>query len=400
MNVMCAHDKLMSIAELRKKFHPKNHNIHPADQIERLAKLLEYQGVRKPATISKRSGFITAGHGRILAAEHLGWKKYPVDLQDYDSEEQEYADLTADNAIGAWSDLDLSAINMDLPEMGPDFDLDMLGIKDFVLEPADKEPGSDGDHVPGAVNPICQLGNRWLLGEHVLVCGDSTDSYAIDLLMMDEKADLWLTDPPYGVSYKSNGAEDKHREIANDSMPLEEMKIFWTKCAASALSATTNKAAYYWFACQGGDQMMMMMALGDGGWQVKHELIWLKDRLVLGRCDYHYKHEPILYGWKRKGTHEWYGDRKQTSILECQKPRSSDLHPTMKPIELLEPLINNSTKSGEKVLDLFGGSGSTLIACEKLHRKAYLMEIDPHYCDVIIARWEAYTSKKAQLAAP
>lgn len=142
---------------------------------------------------------------------------------------------------------------------------------------------------------------------------------------------------------------------------------------------------------------MMMMMLGDAEWQVKHELIWVKDQMCFGRADYHYKHEPIIYGWKRKCSHEWYGDRKQVSTFDCPRPKKSDLHPTMKPIELLERLLNNSSKNGQAVLDTFGGSGSTLIACEKTNRKCFMMELDPHYCDVIVERWERYTGKKARL---
>ena len=164
--------------------------------------------------------------------------------------------------------------------------------------------------------------------------------------------------------------------------------------------AKMRDAAYYWFACQGGDQMMMMMMmmfLGDAGWLVRHELIWVKPSMVFGRSDYHYRHEPIIYGWKRKGKHNWYADRKQTSVLEFARPHKSDLHPTTKPVAILEYLLGNSTVTTDSVLDTFGGSGSTLIACEKTNRKCFMMEIDPHYCDVIIERWEKFTGKKAKL---
>ena len=210
-------------------------------------------------------------------------------------------------------------------------------------------------------------------------------------------ADLWLTDPPYGVSYRSNGAEDKHEPIENDDHNIEEMRVFWEAVASNASLFSKNDAPYYWFACQGGDQMMMMMmmSLSSAGWKVRHELIWAKDRLVLGRCDYHYKHEPIFYGWKKKGTHEWFGDRTETSLLEFPKPTSSDLHPTMKPIELIAKLIRNSSEENDCVLDTFGGSGSTLIACEQTNRKCYMMELSEAYCDVIVSRWEKFTNKKA-----
>lgn len=262
---------------------------------------------------------------------------------------------------------------------------------------------TDEDQVPEVGESITKLGDIWQLGNHRLMCGDSTDVGMVEKLMDGRKADLWLTDPPYGVSMQAReesssswvNKDRHHSAISNDDLSLEEMQVFWTKCATSAASVSSDTSCYYWFACQGGDQMMMMMSLGDGGWQVKHELIWVKDQMVFGRADYHYKHEPILYGWKRGGTHEWYGDRKQVSVIECKRPRKSDLHPTMKPIELLEPLLQNSTKSGQNVLDLFGGSGSTLIACQKTNRKCYSMEIDPYYVTVIIRRWEEFTGQKA-----
>jgi DNA modification methylase len=393
MEVRCTYDKLVPIAEL--KAHPKNRNKHPKSQLERLAEILEYQGWRYPVKVSKRSGHVTSGHGRIEAARLNGWTDVPVNFQDYADDTQEYADVQSDNAIASWAELDLGQILDDLKGL-PNLNIDLLGIKNFKL-PEILEGKGDPDAIPEATETRAKPGDIWRLGNHRLMCGDSTQIHSVLELMGGKLADLWLTDPPYGVSYRSNGAEEKHREIENDNKPLEEMKVFWAEVATAAFAACSDKSAYYWFACQGGDQMMMMMSLGAGGWQVKHELMWLKNTLVMGRCDYHYKHEPILYGWKRGGTHRWFGDRKQTSVLEFPKPASSDLHPTMKPIELLEPLINNSTESGQKVLDLFGGSGSTLIACEKTNRKCFMMELDPKYCDVILTRWEEYTGQKAEL---
>jgi len=260
-------------------------------------------------------------------------------------------------------------------------------------------PEGDPDYMPEPPKiPTAKLGDLWKLGNHRIFCGDSTMIDHLDRLMLGEKADLYLTDCPYGVSYKSNGSEDKHDKIANDDLPMEDMQEFWTTVASNAHTHCTNKAAYYWFACQGGDQMMMMMmSIGRANWKVRHELIWVKDSLVMGRCDYHYKHEPILYGWKQDGTHEWYSDRKQTSVLEFPRPKRSDDHPTMKPVELIEYLMCNNTKQGKIVLDTFGGSGTTLLAAEKCNRHARLIEISPKYVDVTIKRWETYTGQKAEL---
>lgn len=208
---------------------------------------------------------------------------------------------------------------------------------------------------------------------------------------------MFLTDPPYAVSYIEknsavNGGVVKNMEgkkIENDTKSLEDAQKVWFSSAKNAYDFTTDKASYLWFACQGGDQMMMMMMMmiGNAGWKVRHELIWAKDTFVFGRSDYHYQHEPILYGWKKDGTHCFYGDRKQSSLIKCVRPKVSDFHPTTKPLELIEYLLKNHTKEGDVVLDLFGGSGTTLLACEKMNRTCYMMEIDQMYIDVICERY-------------
>jgi DNA modification methylase len=393
--VHCKFDELINPSKL--KNHPKNRNKHGQDQVERLAELYKYHGIRHPIIVSNLSKCIVAGHGRKLAAIRAGIKEMPVVYQDFESADAEYAFIQSDNAIALWAELDLSGINSDLADLGPDFDINMLGIRDFTLDMSEKEFEGDPDEVPEIVEPTAKLGQIYKLGEHRLMCGDSTNLDHLKELMSGEQANLWLTDPPYGVAYKSNGAEDKHLDIANDSMPLDEMYKFWKLVAENALELTTDDCPYYWFACQGGDQMMMMMSISDAGWKVRHELIWKKDRLVLSRCDYHYIHEPILYGWKTKGKHNWYSDRKQTSVLEFDRPKSSDDHPTMKPVALVEYLIKNSSKNGSIVLDTFNGSGTTLIACEMSGRKARTVELEPIYVDRTIARWEKFTGKKAEL---
>jgi len=397
-------DKIVWVDVKKLKPNPNNRNKHPESQIDEIVKQIKYQGWRHAIVVSNQSGFIAAGHGRLLAARKMDLKKVPVVYQDFTDAEQEYAFGVADNAIAARAELDLPAINFDVADLGPDFDISLLGIEDFVVEPADKYADQDADSVPENVKAVAKLGDIYQLGPHRLMCGDSTDHATVETLMAGEKADLYLTDCPYGVSMEAREKSSSswvnkdrvHSKIENDDRPLSEMKIFWTEVASAAIANCTDEASYYWFACQGGDQMMMMMALGDAGWAVKHELIWLKDQMCFGRADYHYKHEPIIYGWKRKGKHNWFSDRKQTSVLEFARPKKSDLHPTMKPVELLEYLLGNSSKSGHKVLDTFGGSGSTLIACEKTNRKCFMMELDPHYVDVIIARWEKFTGQKAK----
>lgn len=405
MIVHCPHDGLVSLKEL--KSHPKNRNKHPADQVKRLAKILEYQGWRYPVKVSKRSGFVTSGHGRIEAAHANGWKEVPVSFQDYDSDEQEYADVQADNAIASWSDLDLSAINMDLPEMGPDFDLDMLGIKDFVLEPADKlEPGCDEDEVPEAVEPTCKLGDVWTLGRHRLMCGDSTSIDAVDTLMSGEKADMVFTDPPYNIGFGGTMSSTtkggvlmpfktentKYDEIKNDRKTSEDFRQFMAD-ALAVVRTYCMGAWYISFSSSTIDELLNPLKRSDMKW--KSIIIWVKNQAPMGGGDYKRKYEPIVYG---NFSGDFYGEAYcEDDVWEFQRTLKNDLHPTMKPIPLIENAIQHGSKMGHAVLDLFGGSGSTLIACEKTNRRCFMMELDPHYCDVIIARWEKYTGQKAVL---
>jgi site-specific DNA-methyltransferase (adenine-specific) len=214
--------------------------------------------------------------------------------------------------------------------------------------------------------------------------------------MRGEKAELVTTDPPYSVSYA-----DKNRflnmiapgnriqePIKNDHLKLDDAARIWKAAMLNALDVCTNDASYYWFACQGGDQMMMMMMISDAGWRVRHELIWVKNNHVLGRTDYNYKHEPILFGWKKSGTHRWYGGF-QTSVFEFDKPQKSDLHPTTKPTELVQKLILNSSAPNDFLLDLFLGSGTTLVACEQAGRVGRGIEIEPKYVAVALERLSA-----------
>lgn len=395
MKIKCSYTELVPLKKLVP--HDKNRNKHPKDQIERLAKIIDFQGQRHPIIVSKRSGKIVAGHGRFAALKKLKWDKAAVDYQDFKTEEEEYAFLVSDNAIALWAELELDNIKLDLEDLKP-LDLDLLGLKDLSLGDIEVVGKCDEDEVPEVKHSVVKRGDIWLLGNHRVMCGDSTMIDDVEKLMKGEKADFWITDPPYGVAYESNGNKDKHEKILNDALPMEKMKELWFKCASNAFIVTSNECAYYWFACQGGDQMMMMMMMiGDAGWKLRHELIWNKDSMVLGRCDYHYKHEPIFYGWKIKGKHNWYSDRKQVSVIDMPRPKKSEEHPTMKPVELIEYLMKNSSKPGDIVLDTFGGSGTTLIAAEKTQRKAMLIELYEKYCDVIINRWQKYTGKEAIL---
>lgn len=221
------------------------------------------------------------------------------------------------------------------------------------------------------------------------MCGDSTDAGSVAILMDGEKANLWLTDPPYNVAYE--GGTSKRLTIENDNMEDGEFSDFLHKAFAAAHSVLEDGGAFYvWYASR--EVVNFQNALVDNRLDVKQELIWNKNSLVMGRQDYQWKHEPCLYGWKGGGSHKWYGDRKQTTVIDFNRPAKSEDHPTMKPVELFAYQVENSTKKGDSVLDTFGGSGTTLIACEQLGRKCYMMELDPKYCDVIRKRYWKFTT--------
>lgn len=239
---------------------------------------------------------------------------------------------------------------------------------------------------------VCKMGDIWLLGEHRLMCGDSTNPEDISKLMDGELADLWLTDPPYNVAYEGK-TKDK-LTIENDNKCDEEFREFLIASYAAANANMRAGAAFYiWHADSEGYNFRA--ACREVGWKVRECLIWQKNTMVMGRQDYQWKHEPCLYGWKEGASHNWYSDRKQTTLLVFDRPTRNSEHPTMKPIPLIAYQMCNSTKPGDLVLDSFGGSGTTMIAAEQMGRRARLMELDPHYCDVIIARWEKLTGKEA-----
>ena len=291
--------------------------------------------------------------------------------------------------------------------------MSLIGFSDDELEEISKEfekeeksfTDEEADEIPEEVETKCKLGDLWQLGEHRLLCGDSTDENCVKRLMGEEKADMVFTDPPYGVSYADkneflNAANKGNRNqtpIINDHMNLEDTGDFVYKAFLNIKKFLAKYSSYYITAPQGGELlMMMMMMMQKAGIPLRHCLIWVKNNHVLGRCDYNYKHEPILYGWVEK--HHFYGQGEHKfSTWEIPKPVKNDLHPTMKPVALVVNAILNSTQKDEVVLDLFGGSGTTLIACEQTQRKARLMELDEHYCDVIIQRWENLTKQKAEL---
>lgn len=394
MKVRCVYDKLVPISEL--KSHPKNRNIHPDDQIARLAQILDYQGFRYPVKVSKLSGFVTSGHGRIEAAKKNGWTEVPVNFQEYESEEQEYADLVADNAIALWAELDLSGINIDLGDLGPDFELDLLGIENFEIDVSDKYADQDPDAVPEVPKEaVTKPGDLYQLGNHRLLCGDSTNIQHVERLMNGQKAEMLFTDPPYGVNYEGGhfhsgdvNIKRKREKLANDLTS----DIY--KDVMPVVALTVDGPCYTWFAfTQCRPTVEAIEAIGE-----MHALIiWHKTNAKYAAMNAQYKqrHEPCIY-WKPKGsTLRWIGPTNECTIWEIKRDGRNEFHPTQKPVELAERAIRNH--SSKTVLDLFGGSGSTLIACEKTNRKCFMMELDPLYCDVIVKRWENFTGQKAKL---
>lgn len=250
----------------------------------------------------------------------------------------------------------------------------------------------DFDENEQEIQARCKLGDIWKLGEHRLMCGDSTDPETVKVLMGGEQADLLLTDPPYNVDYE--GCTEEKMKIQNDSFKSEgEFLEFLRKAMSCASDVMKDGASYYIFHADSEGRNFREAATEIG--KVRECLIWVKNSLVLGRQDYQWRHEPCLYGWKGAG-HKWYNDRSQTTILEFDRPKRSEEHPTMKPIPLFSYLMKNSSKPGDLVLDLFAGSGTSLICAEQLGRRCYTMELDPHYCDVVITRWEQLTGKQAE----
>lgn len=391
--------------------YANNSRTHSDAQVAQIAASIKEFGWTNPILIDGANGII-AGHGRLLAARKLGYTEVPtIELSDL-TEAQKKAYVIADNKLALNADWDTTVLSLELNILkDAGFDLDVLGFDEkelnALLEPEQVQGLTDEDEVPPPPEePKTKLGDIYQLGNHRLMCGDSTSIDAVDTLMAGQFADLVVTDPPYGVSYADKNrslnmvapARRIQTPIKNDHLQGNELKDFFLAAFSSMFVAMKPGAPFYVFAPQGGEQMMMMMMMmQEACLPVRHELIWVKNNHVLGRADYHYKHEPVLYGWKDGAGHPWYGERNKFSIWNVDKPMQSKLHPTMKPVELVEIPIQNSSKGHDVVLDLFGGSGTTLIAAEKNGRTALLMELDPRYCDVIVKRWEDFTGKKAEL---
>ncbi|PQD24517.1 DNA modification methylase [Enterococcus faecalis] len=367
---------------------------HNEGAITAVAKSIEKFGFKVPIVVDA-SNVIVNGHTRLKAAKYLGLKEVPTIIADDLTPEQIKAFRLADNKVGEIATWDEELLNAELDELADldlDFDMTEFGFDLPDIEGEEVEVIEDEFEEELPAEPISKLGDIYQLGRHRLMCGDSTNSLEVEKLMGNKKADLLITDPPYNVAYEGKGKEAL--TIKNDSKETNEFHSFLYEAFSAAINNMKLGSSFYvWYASS--EVVNFHTALEEAGFLVKQELIWNKNSMVLSRQDYHWKHEPCLYGWASGGSHSWYSDRKQTAILNFDRPTVNKEHPTMKPVALFDYQIKNSSKQGDCILDLFGGSGTTLIACEQNEREAYLMELDPRYVDVIIARWEAFTGEVA-----
>ena len=407
------------------------------DAVDKVAESIREFGFQQPIVVDK-DGVIIAGHTRLKAAKKIGLETVPVIQADDLTDEQAKAYRLADNKTNEFATWDFDALDFELLNI-EDIDMSRFGFE-LPEEPDDAEVIEDD--FSEDVEPRAKAGDIWKLGDHRLICGDSTDQATIDALMDGSSADLLVTDPPYNVNYSAKSEVPTKagyysnpdtiatatKPIANDNMDSESFVNFLIDAFGCASAALKPGGVFYIFHSDTHGFEFRKAVKATKDMDLRQNLVWVKNSFVLGHADYQWKHEPCLYGWKdgahyftddRKNTtviedgvpnfskmkkaemqellEQIYSDKVSTTILNEKKPTVNDLHPTMKPVKLIARLVRNSSKPGWNVLDTFGGSGSTLMACEQTNRRCYMCELDPHYCDVIIERWESFTGQKAEL---
>ncbi len=378
-------------------FDKRNYRKHSTKNKDLINKSLRECGAGRSIVIDNENNII-AGNGIYEQAKKLGINTKIIetdgselvvvkrtDLATNDDKRKQLAVM--DNSTSDSSEFDFELLNEDF---------DVKNLNDWGLDVEIKLDDNEiiEDEIPADVETKCKLGDIWKLGEHKLMCGDSTCITDIETLMGEDLADLLITDPPYNVNYEGK-TKDKLK-IVNDKMANNTFREFLQTAFSNADSVMKPGAAFYiWHA--DSERYNFQGACQDAGWRVRQCVIWNKNIFVMGRQDYQWKHEPCLYGWKDGASHLWAADRKQTTVIDYNKPNKNIEHPTMKPVGLFDYQIKNNTKGADIVLDIFAGSGTTIIASEQNGRKARCMELDPHYCDVIIQRWENLTGKKAVL---
>jgi DNA modification methylase len=400
----------MNIAGLQVELWPidqlipyvRNARTHSAEQIAQVAASIIEFGWTNPILVGS-DRVVIAGHARLLAARKLGMNEVPVIVLGHLSEAQRRALVLADNRLALSAGWDLDMLRVELNSLKDEgFDLELVGFSDEELEeilrdPEETQDGlTDEDAAPEAPErPVSAVGDLWVLGEHRVLCGDATDLEAVRRLMDGAQADLVFTDPPYNVDY--TGYTGEKLKIQGDRMKPEEFSRFLRESFARFRAVTKPGASLY--VCHASSvQREFQGALEAAGFEVRCQIIWAKNTFAWGFGRYKFQHEPIFYCHVAGKKDPWYGDRSQSTLWQEKKPAANRLHPTMKPVELIERALMNSSKGGDYVLDLFGGSGSTLIACQRRHRNARLMELDPKYADVIVRRWQEYTGDGAVLA--
>lgn len=366
--------------------------------IAKVAASLREFGWRQPIVVDEALTVI-AGHTRLEAARSLGMADVPVHVASGMSAAQIKAYRIADNRVAAEAEWDNDLLAIELHELQDDgWDLALTGFDADELTALLNPPSAivedaDLDAVPEAPKePITKLGDRITLGRHTLVCGDSTDAGAWDALLAGRQAGMVWTDPPYGVSYV--GKTKDALTIENDSLDAAGLQDF-LRAALSLAWANCRAGGAWYVASPAGDTFFEFATVLRELEVWRHTLAWVKDQFVMGRCDYHYRHESLFYGWKEGAAHTWNGGRSQDSVLEVPRPRSNKEHPTMKPVALIQRCIENSSTIADLIVDPFGGSGSTLLAAEACGRSAALIELSPTYCDVIVKRWENATGLQA-----
>lgn len=377
----------MQLVEISKLIpYVNNARTHSAEQITKLRSSLREFGFINPVIIDSDYNVI-AGHGRIEAAKLENIKEVPCVLVDYLTPAQKRAYIIADNRMAMDAGWDEELLKIEIEALQAEaFDIDLTGFEEKEIADLfdiDEEVQEDNFDIDEELSKptITKSGDIWLLGNHRLICGDSTKEETYTFLMNGKKANLIVTDPPYNVNYQSNAGK-----IKNDNMNSDKFYQFLFDAFSNMEKVMSNEASIYVFHAD-TEGLNFRKAFFDAGFYLSGTCIWKKQILVLGRSPYQWQHEPCLFGWKKNGKHQWYSDRKQTTIWEFDKPNKSDNHPTMKPIPLIAYTIKNSSMSNCIVLDPFGGSGSTLIACEQTNRVCYTVELDEKYCDVIIKRY-------------
>lgn len=365
-----------------------NARTHSKEQVMKLRSSLREFGFVNPVIIDKDYG-ILAGHGRVMAAKEEGLTEVPCVLADYLTEAQKKAYILADNRYAQDAGWDEELLRIEIESLqGEDFDILLTGFDVAEIDDLFKEDLKDGikedefDVDAELNNPaITKQGDVWLLGNHRLICGDSTKAETYEILMDGKKANLIVTDPPYNVNYEGSAGK-----IKNDNMDNTSFYQFLFDAFTNMESSLSSDGSIYVFHAD-TEGLNFRKAFADAGFYLSGTCIWKKQSLVLGRSPYQWQHEPCLFGWKIKGKHQWYSGRKETTIWEFDKPKKNGEHPTMKPIPLIAYPIMNSSMSNCIVLDPFGGSGSTLIACEQTNRICHTIELDEKFCDVIIKRY-------------